>query len=269
MIRSFARGPHALTAMLVALAACGGGGDDPPPPDAQEFPAYDFSCMGNAAPTTAADTVTVYGVTQEIKSEDGTPVIRPLGDVTMVACPVGTELGGCTPGPTTMTTSNADGTFAMGAEPTGGVPYDAYLRVEHIGHRTTLLYPSSPLIGDNMNVEVPLMLNAFVAQLAALGLAQDATKAIVGLQLTDCAGLAIADNANVVLRLQQGGAEVTGTTLLNASMFSADFAGAYFILNVPAGATDVGATYKGTPLRGHVITTVAGTSSLTEIRPGY
>lgn len=252
---------------LASLVACGE--DAPTGPDAQVFPDYDFTCTANAQPVTATETVTVSGTAQEIVAVDGTPTIRPLADVTMVACRLGTEAGGCMPGPTTMTTSGPDGAFVMGAEPTGGVPFDAYLRLEHFGHRTSYLYPHAPLIADNIDLEVPMMLNAFVAQLAALGLAQDMSKSILGIQVNDCAGLGIADSTNVVLSITQDGVDVVGTTVLDASVFSGAFGGAFFVMNTPAGATTVSATYKGMPLRGHTVVTLAGTSTLTELRPGF
>ncbi len=50
------------------------------------------------------------------------------------------------------------------------------VHVKKVGSRTTYLWPNSPLYADNPNVRVPVMLNAFVASLSALGIQQHPEK---------------------------------------------------------------------------------------------
>ena len=260
-----------LVTAIVALAACSG---DSAGPDAKTFmdapPNYDWSCMGNTAPTTATDAVTVSGIVQEIYSKDGTPSVRPIPDALLLACSVSATCDGTTNDG--ITTSAADGTFSVGPHPIGGVPYDSYMLVSREGFdRTTYLYPASPLIADNTGVKIPIMQNAFIAQLNALGISQAANKSIVGLQLVDCMEEPITDSANVQLSIKVDGVDVTGfgTSIINAGQFSADFAGDWFIINVPEGTTEVGATWNGKPLRPRTITTIHGTTSETKLRPGF
>jgi hypothetical protein len=253
-----------LGAAFIALAACSG---DPARPDAQVFN-YDFSCLGNSAPTTATDTVSASGIVQEAYSDHGTPSLANVEGATLYACTV----GAATCDETThdaVGTSAADGTYTVGPKVTGGTPYNGYLLVSHLGDRTTYLVPPSPLENDKTGVLIPILQNAFVAQLAALGLTQDATKAILGLQITDCTDAPMNDRMNIELSVKQNGSDVLMTSVISASQFSEEFGGDYFILNVPVGPTEVGATYKGMTMRGLTVTMVAGTSTVTRIRPGY
>jgi hypothetical protein len=260
-----------LAIAAIALTACGGGDGGA---DAQIFkdapPNYDFSCTGASAPTTATDTVTVYGIVQEVFADEaqaGTPAFRPLAGAALEACTVGSNT--CADG---QATSQGDGTFVIGPHPTGGTPYNGQLHVTHNGDRITYLYPDQPLKADFHGVSVPMLLNAFVAQLAALGLSQDAAKGLLALQLIDCTGALITDHKNVTLIIQQNGSDVSGTNIINAASFSHAFDGDYFILNVPVGQTNVGASYNGVTmrtLRNHTIESIAQATTVTQLRPGY
>ena len=201
---------------------------------------------------------------------NGTPSLRPIEGATLIACAVNAAACDLATNDGT-TVSAADGTFSVGPHPTGGVPYDSLMLVQRDGNRTTYLFPSSPLTGDNTGVLIPIMQNAFIAQLNALGISQAANKSLVGLQLVDCTNTPITDTANVKLSIKVDGMDVTGfgTSIINAGQFSADFAGDWFIANVPAGTTEVGATWNGMPLRTRTITTIAGTTSQTQLRPGF
>jgi len=263
--------PTWLAIAAIALTACGGGDGGV---DAQIFkdapPNYDFSCTGASAPTTATDTVTVYGLVQEVfadEAQGGTPAFRSLAGAALEACSVGAST--CADG---LATSQADGTYAIGPHPTGGTPYNGRLHVTHAGDRITYLYPDQPLKADFHGANVPMLLNAFVAQLAALGLSQDAAKGLLALQLVDCTGALIADPKNVTLIIQQNGSDVGGTNIINAASFSHAFDGDFFILNVPIGQTNVGAIYNGVTmrtLRNHTIESIAQATTVTQLRPGY
>jgi len=63
--------------------------------------------------------------------------------------------------------------------------------------------------------------------------------------------------------------DVAGTTVVDASQFSAMAAGTFIVFNVPTGATEVGATYMGHTLRAHTVLSVAGQTTATQIKPGF
>lgn len=256
---------HALTAAAFAalLSACH---ESPFPADASSV--YDLSCAGNTRPTSATPNIYVYGTVKEVFSDPtrgGSPGLRTVQGAMLEACMVGVD-------PCTVdgsATSMADGTFAMGPHPTGSVPYDGYLYITNTGDRTAYLFPNAPLAEDQHDVNVTLMLNAFVAQLSALGIAVDQNKSIVGLQVLDCAGTPIGDSKNLKLEVQQNGSDVNNLNFIDANPFGDAFAGDTFVINVPPGMIDIGASYQGTELHRHTIMTVAGTMTETQIRPGY
>ena len=273
-----------LAAALLASAATACGGDDAAKPDATVYN-YDFSCMGNETPATAPATILVQGLAQEVVTVNGQATLSPMpwaADAPtghdpphIVACKEGGLCeGGTYPNPSPNNYGEVwaamDGTWKFDPDPaTNGVPLDVYMYVEAVGERKTYLWPNSPLYADNPNVKVPVMKNAFVAQLSALGIQQSPLSAIVGLMLVDCQDQPIVDADNVKVTLKKDGAEIPNLSFIDAHIFNEDFNGDFFLLNVPAGAIEVGATYKGMPLRGHAIRTEAGTTSETKLAPGF
>jgi hypothetical protein len=233
---------------------------------------FDFTCQNKVAPTTSLDPVSVTGVIQEVYTDDGKATQRPLEGAKIDGCrSAAADCMGTNKVGTTM--SAADGTFTIGPVATGGAPQELFLSVTKVGERTTRLYFATPItvnqVPGHPGDDYPILQNAFVAQLAALGLTQDATKAMLGIQLLDCSDLPISDAANVVLSVKQAGTEVTGTNVLNAGKLSPMFAGGYFILNVPAGTIEVGATHAGKALLSRTVVLVAGTTTETQLRPGH
>jgi hypothetical protein len=233
---------------------------------------FDFTCKSKAAPTTALDPITVSGVLQEVYSQDGMATQRPLADALIEGC--NAAASDCLDANSYGTTmSAADGTFTIGPVTTGGSPFELFLMVTKVGDRTTRLYFATPISfsqeSGQRSSDYPILQNAFVAQLAALGLAQDVNKSMLGIQLLDCMNQPITDAANVVLSIKQGGTEVTGTTVINAGKLSPVFGGGYFILNVPPGTVEVGATHAGQSLLPRTLVLTAGTTSETQLRPGH
>jgi hypothetical protein len=269
--------------LLSIAAACGGGGSDkpdapiihtdaavdtapdsPPPIDA---PSYDFSCLNNTAPTTAPATVTVSGTAQEITLQGMTPTISPSAGVAVKACK-----GNCTGSTNNLgtTTSAANGDYATGALTTGGTPLDGFLDATKTGDRRTLLFPPNPL---NMNLaNAPLlMFNAqafgLLNQFLLSPMQDDTANGIIGIAVTDCMNTPITTGATVVVK--QNGVEVTGGQTLDLGALAAQAAGTYMVTNVPAGPSEVSATVNGMTMRAHTVTSVAGATTATSIRPGF
>lgn len=272
--------------LAVPVAACGddgggsttvdadtGGGDDAPvvvvdaplsidapmiTPDAP-LASYDFSCLGNSAPTTAAANVALMGFAREIT---GTAAIQAASGVTITAC-----LGDCqdTDNLGTVTTT-ASGDFTTPALATGGEPLDGHLRATKSGNWPTRLYPASPIVANQAMVPVLLLQEAALSLLPVLvQTEQSSDNGIVAIFVTDCVNEPIAAGATV--SFTQGGAEVG--TVFNAGALTSQAAGGHIAFNVPPGDTTVSATYDGMQLRTHVVPSVAGTVTTTQVRPGY
>ncbi len=87
--------------------------------------------------------------------------------------------------------------------------------------------------------------------------------------LVDCVDAPIIDADNVKITLSQNGAVIPNLSFIDAYIFNDDFAGDFFLLNVPTGPIDVVVTYKGMEMRGHPMVTYGGTTSQTKIAPGF
>lgn len=268
-----------------ALAACGGGDSATPDapviiipdaaidaaPDAFE-PTFDFSCAGNAAPTTAPANITISGTASEVALSGTMPSIQAAHEATLTACK-----GDCM-GPNALDTQTTPAmncpttgcAFTTDPLATGDVPLDGYVRATKTGNRTSYVYPPAPLAADLAGAPVLMFTNtAFSGLLLFAQISQDAMKGNMVLALVDCANMPITDTANITLALKQGGQPVQGTTELNVSSLAPQLAGTYAIFNVPAGDIEVGATWKGMPLRAHTVGSFAGASTLTILRPGF
>jgi hypothetical protein len=271
------------TFIVATLVACGGGGgekpdapmivhDAPPdafvpdsPPDAQPL---DLTCAGNPAPTTATATVTVSGGASGLTLNGMNPQVVALTGATINAC-----TGDCKAQnklDTITTDAQCAGmtcAFTTKALTTGGTPLDGYLKAAAQGFQTFNLFPPQPLTADFPNAPIIAFSNQIVSALAILtGVSQDPTKGLLVLIYTDCAGTPI-NGASPTL--QQGGVDVVGATVFDASALSSMGAGTYFVLNVPAGDTEVGGTAQGSTLRAHTILSVAGETSTTQVTPGF
>lgn len=274
------------------VAACGGGsGDkvdaliiipDAPPdaaPDAFEL-VFDFSCMGNSQPAAMAN-VTLGGAAGEVVANGATPALQAshsakidLCDGTSTTCTGNDELDTVTTPASGCPQMGCPFTFDMQA--TGGSPLDLYVKATKAGNRTSYIYPHAPVTADVANIPAFMFSNTLVAGLALIGINQEAGKGIVLVALTDCTNAPITDTANIVLSIKQNGQAVQGTTELDVSQFAAQLAGTYAIFNVPAGTTqtpnavtEIGATWKGKPLRAHNVTVFADATTATQLRPGF
>lgn len=269
----------------IALAACGSDSSTTPDapviiipdaaidaaPDAFEL-TFDFSCAGNAAPTTAPANITISGTTLEVALSGVQPTIQAAHATTVTACTgdcmdanaLDTQTTAATGCPTTGCT------FTTAALATGEVPLDGYLRAAKTGNRTSYVYPPAPLAADFTGVPALMFTNtAFAGITAFASVTQDPMKGNMVLALVDCANMPISDTANVTLALKQGGQPLQGTTQLDVSSLAPQLAGTYAIFNVPAGDIEVGATWKGMPLRAHTVGSFAGATTLTVLRPGF
>lgn len=281
-----------LFAML--FAACGGGGEKKPdaliiipdaapdaPPDAFE-PVFDFSCMGNAAPTTAAANVTLSGFAAEVVLSGMQPTIQAAHGAKVDFCDASsTECAGQDQLDTV--TTPASGCPQMGCPftsdslATGGTPLDIYVRVSKNNNLTSYIFPASPVTANVANVPAAMFSQALISLLPAAGITQDPTKGILLVALTDCANAPISDTANITLSIKQNGMDVQGTMSIDAGMFSPQLAGTFVVFNVPAGpdamnpsaATEVGATYKGMAMRAHSVNVYRNSTTGTQLRPGY
>jgi len=267
---------HACTfvATTALTVACGGGSDakpdappivivdapapdafEPPPPDAQIF---DFSCMGNAAPTTAPDTVAIVGTVNDVNIISMS--LPPVADATVKAFKNGTpdaEIG--------TTTSDVAGDWNLAAVPTLALPVDGYIKATKTGHRTVRVYPPSPISTDIPQTPVLLFADGtFSTIVGATGHTQNAANGTIGIAVLDCQNTPIGGAA---ISVKQNGVEIASS----ANTFDAGQlqAGAFFVFDVPPGETVVGATYMGMDLRAHAVTVVAQETATTLVKPGF
>jgi len=262
-----------LSVALLSLAACGGSGSDKPDaqivvadaaidavpdgPPADAAPTYDFSCAGNSAPTTAAVTITVSGTASTIW---GT-AMQAADNVTLEAHAVSDDALLDSDGPTTTA-----GTWTLGPIP-GTTPVDAYIKATRSGagnERTTLVYTPQPLVADQGNVPVLLISDAQLNGLTMGLITQQASLGFFGVAVLDCAGTPVVGSA---LSVKQNNVEV-GTSF-DIGQFAAQFAGTFFVFNVPVGDTAVTATYSGMTFRAHTVKSAADTATTTIVRPGF
>lgn len=264
---------------LLSLAACGddGGSGQPDAPKAidaavdavPDAPAdaslYDLSCLGNAAPTTIAPTVTISGTAQEVVIQGVTPAIIANPGVSIKACK-GDCIGGNSLGTTTSSNvAGMIGTYSTVALTTGGVALEGYLDATKTGDRRTLVYPPSPLAQSQPGAPILMFSTAAVSALATVGINQDAAKGMLGIVVTDCANMPV---TGAVVTVTQAGANV-GDAPFDIGALAAQGAGTWLVTNVPVGDTTVTAKYGTAMFRAHVVSSVAGATTTTGVRPGF
>jgi hypothetical protein len=259
-----------LASALASLAACGGNGGgnvdaliiipDAPidarpidaPPDALT---YDFACVGNAAPATGPNPVTVAGGATDINLQ--TQMAEPVAAATVEAFRAGQAQ------PVATTTTNASGAWTVSLPNAAATPVDGYVRASKTGHRTTYLYPPAPMAANIPNAPILLLSNTtfsiivqFVAQTT-----QAPGNGSVGLAVVDCANMPI---AGATIAVTQNGAAVGN--FFDASQLQA---GASITFDVPPGKTDINVSYNGTTFRARSIDVFAGSTTTTVVRPGF
>jgi hypothetical protein len=224
---------------------------------------YDFSCVGNSAPTPDSS-VTITGAVEAVSVNGTTPSLGFLGSAAMTLCK-----GNCV-GPNALgsATTNGSGDWSIGPITTSGTAINGYVRMTHAAYRTVEAYPASPFAKNG--VQPMLTFESIIITLGGsmFGCPQTTGNGMVGLLVTDCSGKPINDATNLTVAVQQGSATV-GDTPISASGFGSAAAGFYLICDVPPGTTTVSAKYNNMDLLGHDVTTTAGTTTETIIRPGY
>ncbi len=256
-------------------AACGGGGNDkpdalvlhldaaidaqidaPPLPDAPE---YDFSCMGNAAPTTAAAMITVTGTAQGLSGMSA----APLDMVSLEAHAVSNDAVLAMAGPTT-----SAGTFSVGPITTNNMPVDAYIRATRAGstmERTTLVYPPSPLTENLMDAPV-LMISDTNLNMLTMGLiTQMPNKGFLAVFVVDCKDMPV---AGASLSAKVNGTTDTGNAI-DLGTFAPQAAGTWFVFDADVGDITLSATLGSHTFRSHVVKSAAQTTTTTILRPGF
>ena len=270
------------TSLLVALAACGGSGNKSP--DAalhdgsldgegidskvfQDAPPgnYDFSCFGMTGPNTAPDPISIAGTTEEITTSG----LAPVADVVVSA------FKGNSGGAVGTATSAADGTFTITGIATGGVPLDGHLQAPKATYRTTYLYPGNPLADNLQGAPVVMFSDQLFGLLTTqlLGVTQDDTaNGVVFALLTDCSFMPISGGD---VSVQQAGQDV-GTKVSLEQQLGAMGAGAFIVVNVPDGPTQVAGSYQTMTFPAHTVGVhkkpggqgAEGTVTVTQSRPG-
>jgi hypothetical protein len=272
----------------LALAACGSDSAktdagivliDSPMVDAKVFndappKNYDLSCLNQPQPTTASDPITIAGATVELSQGGGSG----LANVDIQVFEEGTQTALAT------TTSGANGVFATGEIETSGTPIEGYLRAELPGanaqtastHRTTYMYPPSPLSTSLTDAPVLMFATSTFNQIAtALGGQNDTLNGAMFFVVTDCSDLqsqTLIGEADV--SVQQDGKDEG--TILGLSIIDPQLAGTYVVVNVPDGLTDIKVTYDGMSFPTRTVRAfkkpagdnAVGTLTVTVVRPG-
>ncbi len=267
-------------ASIAFAAACGDDGGstvDAPkiidaapdaPPDAYvpDAPNYDFSCLNNAAPTTATAMVQISGTAQEVVVQGGTSLaIQPSAGVSIQACKGSPCTGQNNIGTTGPTTTN--GMYMSAVATTGGLPLDGYLIATKTAHRTNRIYPASPLTKNEGGVPVLMLSETLIAQLAFVGINQTAGNSMFAVLITDCAATPV-PIPGATLSVQQAGTNV-GDAPFDVGALDPMGEGLFLVTNVPPGDTTVNATYNGMTFRAHVVAAVADQITTTQVKPGF
>lgn len=267
--------------LFAVLAACGGGNSKTPdaavthdaPADVgvdvgetfDAVPQYDFSCLGVQPPATAADPISIGGTTEEVTTSG----LSPVADVVVSAFKgnSGSAIG--------MATSMSDGSFMIPGLATGGTPLDGHLQAPKATYRTTYLFPGFPLATDLTGAPVVMFSDQTFNLLTGslLHVTQDDTaNGVVFALLTDCAFTPISGG---MVSVQQGGTDAGDVISLEAELGSMG-AGAFLVLNVPDGPTEVSGSYGGMTFPVHTVgahkkpggQNAEGTLTVTQVRPG-
>lgn len=262
--------PRHASLILVGLAACGGGDATIDAPrggghdgtaggsaDAfvqRDAPAGPFGCLGQPIPSGAPDRVTLGGMAQTL---NGTTLV-PASGVTVAALDADNA---------SITSAVTDGSGAYSLSlATGGHPLDMYLRASLSGDRDTTLFPPTALYEDSNAGYILIVTQSdfdFAAQLS--GVTQSSSKGVVGIDVIDCAGHAL---AGATVSTSPGGTVVyVSNGMPDTSATSTDTSGVAIVFNVPAGEVTVSATVNGMTLRSHAVNAIAGVTTTTAIRP--
>ena len=270
---------------MLALAACGSDKATPdasiklidaPPVDMKIWedappPMYDLSCLNGTPPSTADDPITIAGTTQSFSMGGG----ASLADVAIDVFKSGDTT------PLATTTSDSTGAFATGDIATGAVPIEGYVRAvapldqqDMTTHRTTYMYPPSPVAASMTGVPVIMIPNSTFAQVEQfLGAQMDDVNGALLFTVTDCSASDFALIAGATVQVKQG--TTTISTVLNLGLASPQLDGTFIATNVPDGDTEILVSYDGMNFPTRTVRAFkrpgqneAGTLTVTAVRPG-
>jgi hypothetical protein len=262
--------------LVTALAACGSSNnhssaDAPKTADAKMFmdappfmdapAAQAFTCYGKSQPTTAANPITVAGMTQELTTSG--PMNVPM--VTVAAYKVGTTAALST------VTSDSTGAFTTGNLNTGGAPLDGYIKASKgTTYRTTYLFTPNPLVANLMSTPV-LMVSPGTFDTVAVVTGNTQDDQANGALIVTVADCQLHPLTGATLSVKQGGNEVG--TQYDLSQLSPTAAGFFLVFNVPDGQTQISATYQGMSFPAHTVVAHKasgglGTLTLSAVQPG-
>lgn len=201
---------------------------------------YDLSCHGAPLPGHAPGTVAVDGFTVDSYALAGVAgatveLVRISDDQVLAA-----------------TSSTAEAGVSLELT-MAGAPVAGYFRTAKAGYVTSHLYPSGPVVADQMNVALPLIPPAWRDELAwYAGVELDPTRGIVSVIVTDCRGARV-EGATVTF---DPPVEVVywDPTFTDASADRTTINGHAWAFNVPAGdvratVTLDGITWRDWPMR--------------------
>ncbi|MCW5802270.1 MAG: hypothetical protein KIT31_07775 [Deltaproteobacteria bacterium] len=224
--------------------------------------------MGTPDPTTANDPITAAGSTQEITMNG--PVAKGNVAIDIFKAGVANALSSVV--------SDGNGDFVSGALATGGQAFNGFIQGIALNgqgqpdpaYRATFVFPPTPLQTNITNVPVLMVSAQLFGQLQIVtGPQNDAANGALFVAITDCAGTPVPASLSV----KRGENEVG--TQFDLSLLSPQAAGLFFVMNVPAGDVDVGASFDNKTFRTHTVTSFknengreAGAITTTVVRPG-
>lgn len=226
--------------VIIATAACVDLGDDAPAPDPEVLARYDLSCWNAPLPARADARVTLHGFTNDSYTGYGLPGVM----VDLFAKDDGRMLS---------TTASDSGGALRFELATGEAPVDHYARMRLDGHVTSYVFPSRPLVTDAENQFFPVLPPSWREELAGhAGVELDATRGIVAVIVTDCAGERV-EGARVTFDPPAEAVAYWDPTFTDASGDRTSLNGHAWGFNVPAGVVHAtvevgGVTYRDWPV---------------------
>jgi hypothetical protein len=245
MVATLGRSRTLAAAALTLLGACTADLGDATVPDEVIDPAvaakYDFGCWKQSLPDRAEDLIRVDGFANDSYTGGG------LGGVMV-------EMFSIDDGALLDARASDDTGLLSFDIASGNAPVDVFARMRRDGHVTSYLYPSRPLVADQQNVFFPVLPPEWRAMLADYaGVELDASKGIVAVIVTDCAGARV-EGATVTFDPPADAVAYWDLTFTDASATTTRLNGHAWGFNVPAGVVDAtvtigGATYRDWPVR--------------------
>jgi hypothetical protein len=140
------------------------------------------------------------------------------------------------------------GAFTLGPITTGGDAID-YVKALDLAamptYRTTYLYPQFPLGASFDGLPAVLISESTIGLLAQIGAPDqdDSANGVLAVIVNDCSTTMPKGIDGATLTVKQNGADVG--YIVDLGQLASQFAGTFFIVNVPDGPTEVTASYDG------------------------